>query len=61
PMTPKGMLIYGTMIGLLTMLIRLYGVYPEGVSYAILLMNGITPIINTYCKPKRFGEVVKHG
>jgi len=61
PMTPKGMLIYGASIGLLTMLIRLYGAYPEGVSFAILLMNGVTPILNTYCKPKRFGEVVKHG
>ncbi len=61
PMTPKGMLIYGISIGFLTMLIRKYGAYPEGVSFAILLMNGVTPIINTYCKPKRFGEVVKHG
>ncbi len=61
PMTPKGMLIYGISIGFLTLLIRKYGAYPEGVSFAILLMNGVTPIINTYCKPKRFGEVVKHG
>lgn len=61
PMTPKGMLIYGASIGFLTMLIRKYGAYPEGISFAILLMNGVTPIINTYCKPKRFGEVVKHG
>ncbi|WP_243345520.1 RnfABCDGE type electron transport complex subunit D [Parabacteroides sp. FAFU027] len=60
PMTSKGMLIYGASIGLLTMLIRQYGAYPEGVSFAILLMNGVTPLLNTYCKPTRFGEV-KHG
>lgn len=61
PMTHRGMLIYGISIGLLIMLIRIYGAYPEGISFAIILMNGVTPIINTYCKPKRFGEVVKHG
>lgn len=59
PMTNKGMLIYGTCIGLLTVVIRLFGAYPEGMSFAILIMNAFTPLINTYCKPKRFGEVAK--
>lgn len=61
PMTPKGMIIYGVAIGALTVIIRKYGAYPEGVSFAILIMNAFTPLINTYVKPKRFGEVVKHG
>lgn len=59
PMTKKGMLIYGVCIGLLTVVIRLFGAYPEGMSFAILIMNAFTPLINTYCKPKRFGEVAK--
>lgn len=59
PMTHKGMIIYGVGIGFLTVLIRLFGAYPEGMSFAILIMNVFTPLINTYCKPKRFGEVVK--
>lgn len=59
PMSKKGMLIYGVCIGLLTVVIRLFGAYPEGVSFAILIMNAFTPLINTYCKPKRFGEVAK--
>ena len=56
PMSKKGQLIYGAMIGLITMIIRCYGSYPEGVSFAILLMNGFTPLINKYFKPRRFGE-----
>ncbi|WP_321480410.1 RnfABCDGE type electron transport complex subunit D [uncultured Bacteroides sp.] len=59
PMTNKGMLIYGVSIGILTVVIRLFGAYPEGMSFAILIMNAFTPLINTYCKPKRFGEVAK--
>lgn len=59
PMTPKGQIIYGVCIGLLTVVIRTFGAYPEGMSFAILIMNAFTPLINTYCKPKRFGEVVK--
>lgn len=59
PMTKKGMLIYGICIGLLTVIIRMFGSYPEGVSFAILIMNAFTPLINMYCKPKRFGEVAK--
>lgn len=59
PMSSTGMLIYGVCIGLLTIIIRLFGAYPEGMSFAILIMNAFTPLINTYCKPKRFGEVAK--
>ena len=59
PMSHKGQLIYGVSIGLLTVIIRNWGAYPEGMSFAILIMNVFTPLINTYCKPKRFGEVKK--
>lgn len=59
PMSHKGMIIYGIAIGFLTVLIRTFGAYPEGMSFAIFIMNAFTPLINTYCKPKRFGEVVK--
>ena len=55
PMTHKGMIIYGVGIGVLTMIIRLWGAYPEGMSFAIFIMNAATPIINKYCRPKRFG------
>jgi electron transport complex protein RnfD len=57
PMTPKGQLIYGVCIGLLTIVIRNWGSYPEGMSFAILIMNAFTPLINNYVKPTRFGEV----
>ena len=57
PMTAKGQLIYGIAIGVLTVVIRNWGAYPEGMSFAILIMNAFTPLINTYVKPKRFGEV----
>jgi electron transport complex protein RnfD len=56
PMTHKGMIIFGVGIGLFTMLIRVFGAYPEGMSFAILMMNAVVPLINRYCKPKRFGE-----
>lgn len=55
PMTTKGQLIYGVGIGAITISIRLFGAYPEGISFAILIMNAFTPLINTYVKPKRFG------
>jgi electron transport complex protein RnfD len=57
PMTHKGQLIYGVAIGFLTVVIRNWGSYPEGLSFAILIMNAFTPLINFYVKPKRFGEV----
>ena len=56
PMTKKGMVIYAIGIGLLTSVIRIFGSYPEGMSFAILIMNAMTPLINTYVKPKHFGE-----
>lgn len=59
PYTPKGQLIFGIGCGILTALIRIYGGYPEGVCYAILLMNAATPLIDRYAKPKRFGEVTQ--
>jgi Na+-translocating ferredoxin:NAD+ oxidoreductase subunit D len=55
PMNPKAQIIYGIGIGVLTVIIRVFGAYPEGVSFAILIMNGFTPILNRYVKPKRFG------
>lgn len=61
PMHPCGMWIYGIGIGLLTVIIRVWGSYPEGMSFAILIMNGVVPLINRYMKPKRFGEEVKRN
>ena len=55
PMTPRGQIIYGIGIGVLTVVIRNWGSYPEGMSFAILIMNAMTPLINNYVKPKRFG------
>jgi electron transport complex protein RnfD len=55
PMNRNGMLVYGAGIGILTSVIRLYGAYPEGVSFAVLIMNALTPLINNYFKPKHFG------
>ena len=59
PMTHRGQLIFGFGIGVITVVIRTWGAYPEGVSFAILIMNAVTPLINTYVKPRRFGEKVK--
>ena len=56
PMTPLGQLIYGVGIGIIVMVIRIWGAYPEGMSFAILIMNGVTPLLNMYIRPKRFGE-----
>ena len=55
PMTAKGGVIFAVGIGLITMCIRLWGAYPEGMSFAILIMNACVPLINKYVKPKRFG------
>lgn len=57
PMNHRGQIIYGIAIGVLTIVIRNWGAYPEGMSFAILIMNAFTPLINMYVKPKRFGEV----
>jgi electron transport complex protein RnfD len=59
PMTKKGMVIFAIGIGVITMVIRLFGAYPEGVSFAILIMNAFVPLINTYFKPRRFGNRIK--
>ncbi|MBQ5997472.1 MAG: RnfABCDGE type electron transport complex subunit D, partial [Bacteroidales bacterium] len=61
PMTHAGMVVYGIGIGLITVLIRMYGSYPEGMSFAILIMNAMVPLINLYIRPRRFGEEVKRG
>lgn len=55
PMTSKGQIIYGIGIGLITIAIRMFGAYPEGISFAILIMNAFVPLLNMYIKPKRFG------
>jgi electron transport complex protein RnfD len=59
PMSKRGMLLYGVGIGFLTIVIRIWGAFPEGVSFAILIMNAFVPLINMYMKPKRFGEKIK--
>lgn len=56
PMSHRGMLLYGVLIGAITFIIRQWGAYPEGMSFAILIMNGFTPLINRYIKPRKFGE-----
>ena len=54
--TAKGKIVFGIGCGLLTMCIRSGGGYPEGVSFAILIMNAVTPLINRYTQPKPFGS-----
>jgi Na+-translocating ferredoxin:NAD+ oxidoreductase subunit D len=61
PMTKAGMILYAAGIGIITVIIRIYGAYPEGVSFAILIMNAFVPLINKYVKPTRFGKEVNHG
>ena len=60
PMSPLGMLIYGVGIGVMTMIIRVWGVYPEGVSFAILFMNALTPLLNKI-KPIPYRKEVSLG
>jgi Na+-translocating ferredoxin:NAD+ oxidoreductase subunit D len=55
PFTHRGMLLFGFGIGVITVLIRLFGSYPEGVSFAILIMNAFVPMINKYMKEPRYG------
>ena len=57
PMTIRGKILFGFGIGLITVVIRLWGAYPEGVSFAILIMNAFTPLINKAFKPQVFGVV----
>lgn len=56
PMSTRGMLVFGCGCGLLTIIIRLFGSYPEGVSFSILIMNALVPLINKLFKPKRFAK-----
>ncbi len=59
PMTKKGMVIFSIGIAIITVVIRLFGAYPEGVSFAILIMNAFVPLIDKYFKPRRFGNQIK--
>lgn len=61
PMSRWGMIVFGIGCGFLTIVIRIFGAYPEGVAFAILIMNAFVPLINRGFKPKRFGEEVKNG
>lgn len=61
PMTKKGQVIFAVGCGLLTSLIRVFGGYPEGVSFSILIMNLTVPLIDKFTRPRIFGEVKKHG
>jgi electron transport complex protein RnfD len=57
PMTVRGQLIFGVGCGVITVVIRLFGGYPEGVAFSILIMNALTPLIDNYMRPLSFGEV----
>lgn len=61
PITPKGQIIFALGCGIITSIIRLYGGYPEGVSYSILLMNVVSPLIDKYTSPRVFGEVKQNA
>ena len=57
PINPLGKILFGVGCGAITLLIRLKGGYPEGVCYSILIMNAFVPLIDKFCKPRRFGVV----
>jgi electron transport complex protein RnfD len=57
PVFPTGMLVFGIGCGVITVIIRLFGGYPEGVAFSILLMNAATPLIDRYTAPKKFGLI----
>lgn len=59
PMTRGGQILYALLIGVIAVSIRRWGSYPEGISFAILIMNGATPLINRYIKPRRFSPRAK--
>ena len=59
PISPWGQIVFGVGCGVITILIRVWGAYPEGVSFAILIMNAFTPLLNRWLKPKLFGETIK--
>ena len=53
------MVIFALGVGIITAVIRLFGAYPEGISFAILIMNAFVPLIDTYFKPRRFGNPIR--
>ncbi len=61
PVSSRGLIVFGVGCGLITMAIRLFGSYPEGVSFAILFMNAATPLIDRFTRPRRFGFVAQKG
>jgi len=61
PVTPRGQLMMGIGCGILTVVIRMYGGYPEGVSYSILLMNIVVPLFDRFTKPRIYGEVRRNA
>lgn len=61
PVTAKGRVVFALGLGILISLIRIKGGYPEGTAYAILIMNGVVPLIDRYIRPKKFGGVMKNG
>jgi electron transport complex protein RnfD len=61
PITPRGKVVFGFGCGVLTFGFRVYGGYPEGVCYSILLMNCVAPLIDRYTRPRRYGEARKRG
>jgi electron transport complex protein RnfD len=61
PVTTRGRFIFGLGCGLMTVLIRYFGGFPEGVNYSILLMNILTPMIDKYAQPRLLGGIKKHG
>ena len=58
-MNPRGQFIYAALCGVLVCVIRNFGAYPEGVTYAILIGNIVTPLIDKYDKPKLYGRLKK--
>jgi len=61
PITPRGRILFGIGCGVITVIIRLWGGYPEGVSFSILLMNLTVPLLDRYLRPKIFGRVTSNG
>ena len=59
PSTTSGKIVFGVGCGLITMIIRLFGSYPEGVSFSILLMNILTPHIDNFCEKRLYGNPAK--
>ena len=60
PLLPAGKVVFGIGCGLMTMIIRIWGQYPEGVSFAILFMNCLTPLINNFFQKRMYGGAKKH-